>query len=193
MGMYDNILCKYPLPLPEDTMGYTPREFQTKDLDCMLDLYEIREDGTLWLREAEREYIAENPNGKTFSERMFKVNEVRVWWTELKLTQTIKMYDYQDTEGQYDYSSSFQVTFVDGIITKIKLEEFKTIDNTERKELARQLDEKMKLRWQFEDTLRYKIFYGSYNKLIRFVFKHVCKVNRYLYTNLWKWERKLTI
>lgn len=124
---------------------------------------------------------------------MFKVNEVRVWWTQLKLTQTIKMYDYQDTKDQYDYTSAFQVTFVEGVITKIELEEFKAIDNTERKELAKQFNEKMKLRWQFEDTLRYKMFYDPYNKLIRFVFKYVCKVNRYFYTNLWKWERKLII
>ncbi len=38
--MYDDIVCKYPLPLPEDTKGYIPNGFQTKDLDNALDCYE---------------------------------------------------------------------------------------------------------------------------------------------------------
>ena len=54
MGMYDDIVCKYPLPLPEDTKGFVPLRFQTKDLDNAFDCYEISEDGTLWLRECER-------------------------------------------------------------------------------------------------------------------------------------------
>jgi hypothetical protein len=62
MGMFDDIVCKYPLPFPEDTKGYIPNGFQTKDLDCGLDFYEIREDGTLWLRECEREHIDGDPN-----------------------------------------------------------------------------------------------------------------------------------
>lgn len=44
MGMYDELVCKYPLPL-KNANAYT---FQTKDLDSMMDHYEIREDGTLW-------------------------------------------------------------------------------------------------------------------------------------------------
>ena len=193
MGMYDDIVCKYPLPLPEDTKGYTPHSFQTKDFDCALDLYEIREDGTLWLREVEREYIEGNPNGKTHSERMFKVNEIRSWWNQLKTTQTIRLYDYQHTDGEYDYSIEFSVTFIEGILNKIDLVEFKAIDNAERKESARMFVEKMKLRCQFEETLRYRMMCKPYNQLIRFIFQHVCSTNRYLYTNLWKWERKLTI
>jgi len=46
MGLYDNITCKYPLPIP----GANELEFQTKDTPRQdLDQYEIREDGTLWL------------------------------------------------------------------------------------------------------------------------------------------------
>ena len=41
MGMYDSIICKYPLPMPEDPKGYTgSREFQSKDLDCALREFE---------------------------------------------------------------------------------------------------------------------------------------------------------
>ncbi len=45
MGMFDDIICKYPLPVP----GANALRFQTKDTpNQFLNLYEIREDGSLW-------------------------------------------------------------------------------------------------------------------------------------------------
>lgn len=45
MGMFDYLRCQYPLPVE----GANALEFQTKDTDAQyLDLYELREDGTLW-------------------------------------------------------------------------------------------------------------------------------------------------
>lgn len=51
MGMFDHLRCHYPLPLP----GLEEALFQTKDLDCQLDTYEIRADGTLWGEDYEYE------------------------------------------------------------------------------------------------------------------------------------------
>lgn len=52
MGMFDDIRCKYPLPLPQ----YQENEFQTKDTPSQwMDLYEIREDGTLWREDYDTE------------------------------------------------------------------------------------------------------------------------------------------
>ena len=53
MGMFDDITCEYPLPLPEnqgELGGRNWREngFQTKDFDCAMDNYRIRADGSLW-------------------------------------------------------------------------------------------------------------------------------------------------
>lgn len=45
MGMFDDIKCHYPLPVP----GANALDYQTKDTDSQyLDQYEIRQDGTLW-------------------------------------------------------------------------------------------------------------------------------------------------
>lgn len=44
MGMFDYLRCLYSLPVE----GANARLYQTKDLEDMMDLYEIREDGTLW-------------------------------------------------------------------------------------------------------------------------------------------------
>ena len=111
--MYDDIVCKYPLPLPEDTKGYIPNGFQTKDLDNALDCYEIREDGTLWLHECEREYIEGDPNGKTFFEKYGMVKVTKDWWTHVKTTTTIHMYDYNNyNDGPYDYWVEFEIVFI---------------------------------------------------------------------------------
>ena len=43
MGMYDRILCRWPLPEGQDVV------YQTKDTPArFLDTYEIRADGTFW-------------------------------------------------------------------------------------------------------------------------------------------------
>jgi hypothetical protein len=54
MGMFDYLACKHQLPMKDAAT----RQFQTKDLECMMDNYEIREDGTLW-REAYESHIVE--------------------------------------------------------------------------------------------------------------------------------------
>src|SRR6266567_7331274 len=53
MGMFDDIMCEYPLPLPESQgelkgLNWRAEGFQTKDFECLLDAYCIREDGSLW-------------------------------------------------------------------------------------------------------------------------------------------------
>ena len=43
MGLFDTVRCEYPLPEP----AHQRLEFQTKDLDCLLDEYLITRDGRL--------------------------------------------------------------------------------------------------------------------------------------------------
>lgn len=43
MGMFDDVVCLYPLPNP----AHNEIEFQTKDLACELELYVITKDGRL--------------------------------------------------------------------------------------------------------------------------------------------------
>ena len=193
MGMYDDIVCKYPLPLPEDTKGFHPCGFQTKDLENALDCYEIREDGTLWLRECEREYIDGDPKGKTWSEKIGLVKETKVWWTHVKLTKTINMYTYQHGEGEYDYWVEFVIEFVDGVINKITLLKFDATDNVERKENDRQFIEGLKRRMKFEKTLFYRFVGKPYNKVTRFVIRQINKLATFMLAVSWKIERKIKI
>ena len=193
MGMYDDIVCKYPLPLPEDTKGFHPYGFQTKDLDNALDCYEIREDGTLWLRECEREYTDGNPKGKTWSEKIGIVKETKVWWTHVKLTKTINMYTYQHGEGEYDYWVEFVIEFVDGVINKITLLKFDATDNVERKENDRQFVEGLKRRKEFESTLFFKLIGKPFNKTIWFITHFLNIFGTFLIEVGWKLNRKLRL
>ena len=194
MGMYDNIVCKYPLPLPEDTKGYILESFQTKDLDCGLDCYEIRDDGTLWLRECEREHIDGDPNGKTFSEKFGIIKEIKHWWTHVKTTTTIRMYDYNNyNDGPYDYWVEFEVIFIDGVIDKIKLIKFNATDNSKRKEDSKRHIEELKKNKQFESTNLYKLVIKPYNKIILFVTRQLSKFATLLLSVCYKIERKLIV
>jgi len=60
MGMFDSIECNYPLPLPLDVVDIMPdpydQEFQTKDLENLLDLYYLNEDGVLYWRKRKYEW-----------------------------------------------------------------------------------------------------------------------------------------
>ena len=193
MGMYDDIVCKYHLPLPKDTKGFHPCGFQTKDLENALDCYEIREDGTLWLRECEREYIDGDPRGKTWSEKIGLVKETKVWWTPVKITKSINMYTYQHGEGQYDYWVEFVIQFIDGVLQKIELKKFNATDNTKRKENDRQHIEELKKRKEFESTLFYKLFGKPFNKTMWFIANSLNKLGTLLIEIGWNLYRKIKI
>jgi hypothetical protein len=48
MGMFDYIICRTQLPgTPPDFASGEGHQFQTKDLDCLMGIYEITEDGHL--------------------------------------------------------------------------------------------------------------------------------------------------
>jgi hypothetical protein len=46
MGMFDYVRCKMAIPGVPDV---DKRAFQTKSLECWMHIYEIREDGSLWV------------------------------------------------------------------------------------------------------------------------------------------------
>lgn len=91
MGLFDTLTVK--LPLPE--LGYTDREFQTKDTpDQFCSSYEIRADGTLWV---EKYDIESNPNTEGTRDLLgiwAGRNRVDERWEPENFTGTIVFYDY---------------------------------------------------------------------------------------------------
>ena len=87
MGMFDDITCKYPLPIKEAQDLF----FQTKDTPSQsLDKYEIREDGSLWSQQFE---YTDTPDDSGFLER------VSSGWRKEVLTGEIRFYTFMN--GDY--------------------------------------------------------------------------------------------
>lgn len=124
MGMFDDITCKYPLPVA----GANELSFQTKDTPAqMLDKYEIREDGTLWHEDydvedhtAAADWVRANP-GKTKEDAPAEMQEgfnsiaglmtrVNKRWEPMDFTGEISFYDClgEKCEGWIEFSAYFE-------------------------------------------------------------------------------------
>lgn len=185
--MYDSIICKYPLPMPEDPKGYTgSREFQSKDLDCTLSSYEIREDGSIWEEKRETEYVPGNDKAKTFWGKIGHLKTIKTWFEPLQINNFINIYDYQqNNKGDYDYDIEYRIRFENGKIVDVKLVDFEAIDNTSRKKLHEE-NEKTWLKWiEYKKTYRYRYIVRPYLYVIRksFVFSQniLSDLKHYLY------------
>src|SRR5690349_376519 len=97
MGMFDELRCKYPLPhaAAQDLL------FQTKSLDCGLELYEIREDGSLWIEEYDIEDRSD-PNATGLMSIVGCMTRVNKRWVPCEITNAVNFY----IDG-YEYTAMF--------------------------------------------------------------------------------------
>jgi len=109
MGMFDTIICKYPLP---GTQPELIKDFQTKSLDCTLDYYQITEDGNL-IRTSDSEYEKGNIDHFTGTINFYNSNICSAGWG-CKFTANGE--DYESVE--------YVATFVDGFVTSITQVEY---------------------------------------------------------------------
>jgi hypothetical protein len=133
--MFDEIICEYPLPGEHAPTSYVDRHpFQTKDLECTLDVYTITSDGRL-VDEAYDVEDQSDPNATGWRRAigcMVKVN--RRPGKALDITETIHFYTSNTvggapsedgyvhfTENGEDAESvSYTATFVEGKLVHIK-------------------------------------------------------------------------
>lgn len=128
MGMFDDLVCKYPLPIA----GANDLRYQTKDTKAQfMDLYEIREDGTLWHEDYDCEdhsdaakWQAENP-GKELPEYLSGLlsfvgcmARVRKRWERVdNFTGEIRFYDALKPKGWIEWSAYFE----NGVVCRMNL------------------------------------------------------------------------
>lgn len=108
MGMFDEIICEYPLPRPE--MQHTV--FQTKDFDCTLARNTITKDGRLRLERWE--YISRDDPTAFFGFVLERVN-----WQEYYADDyhgDLEFYDWDDTARTLIV---FRARFTDGRLVRI--------------------------------------------------------------------------
>lgn len=180
--------------MPEDPKGYSGSErFQTKDLDNCLSLFKIEEDGTIWVETYENKIISGNPKGKSIFDRVGYVEKINVAWKQLFDTDTIEIYNYSQSNGDYDYWISYKLVFYNGVISSVHLLEFKASDNSSRKLRDKEFEEELKQRAKLVATLRYRILYRPWNKAINFIFCNLREITQKLGSTLWKVESFLKI
>lgn len=117
MGMFDYIVCEYPIDAPD-----TVKEWQTKDTDAQcLETYKIDAEGNLWHEEKEYEY---HDNGKEGLAGL--VGCMRVisseWVKESDFRGEIVFYGHEVIEGKHDYEKwwSYSALFNDGKLLDIR-------------------------------------------------------------------------
>lgn len=129
MGMFDDITCKYPLPID----GANDRVYQTKDTpNQFLDRYEIRKDGTLWVEEYDTEdrsraalWRKEHPNEKepewnVLDKAIGCMAKINHRWVPVDFTGEIEFYDFWDT-GSMKGWISWSSYFVEGKLKELHL------------------------------------------------------------------------
>ena len=193
--MFDTVICKYPLPMPSDPKGYSGSEdFQTKDLDCGLDTYEIAANGQLSVHKREGKYIEADKEAKGLFDKIGRYEVTRTWIEPVYDTLTMEMYDYEQSDkSEYDYFIQYEVVFIDGIVDEIKLIVFEATDNAERKKKDKEFDKKLKEWYEFTKTRKYKYFVNPYNKSIKFIFRKISKILSFLSSKVWILESKFLI
>ena len=137
MGMFDTILCKYPLPLSETLrklpIDWTETSFQTKNLEESLSLYTITSEGELLKEVIENEYIE-------YTKEELKKLKPKPWssFKEIKIKNkyveavqhhgTVTFYTSVDYTEEEELWVEFNAYFIYGKLDKIELiEERKVI------------------------------------------------------------------
>lgn len=187
MGMFDNIECQYPLPIPDDPIElrgfpFNSRVYQTKSFDTVMDTYIIKADGTLWHEEYDIEDKSD-PNATGFARCygiMTRTNKREKQLSDY--TGVVNFYEYiSDFAGttlNNDYWIEYNATFVNGLIQKIELFKFKATDNRPR----RARDARFKLQEQARKALWSKWYmkygYRYYDNFIGYMFRLWNKITR---------------
>lgn len=194
MGLFDTVYSKYPLPMPEDPKGYSgSKDFQTKDLGSSMSEYTIEEDGRLLYRKSH--YVREegNPKAKSILDRIGHMREESFEMIHEKITDLIRIYDYQQTKGDYDYFIEYTILFKDGVVDEVKLFKFEAEENGDRKKREEEFQKEMEEHFAFTKTLKYKLFYKPYNKTLNFFFRRLNRIASWFMEFLFRLERKITL
>jgi hypothetical protein len=169
MGMFDSVQCNYPLPLPLDVVDIYPdlyeKEFQTKDLENLLDHYILNEDGELlWIK---KEYEWKDDDSHFLKGYMEVTKEEIV---PSNFHGILNFYCYETVEEDVenntakDVSIDYLAKFTNGKIENIEILSYEIIDAT-----VRIVDLKTSIKKHAELRKRWYNKYIFYTKFWKFV------------------------
>lgn len=175
--MYDSVEVLRELPMPENPLGYIPSQgFQTKDLDNLLSLYQIRENGELYLQKNKTKWIEGDPNSKSIMGKMGHAEVIDSWWERCWHHGEICIYDYKQTEGDYDYWIEYKITYSKGELTDVELLKFEATPNERRKKSDEEFYKRLQACAEFRKSIKYRYFFKYTNYCVRAIFRVFKKV-----------------
>lgn len=187
MGMFDNITCDYPLPLPLEVIDVLPDiydgvEFQTKSFDCYLGSFIINENGILL--EDRKEYEWKDDDSyflKGYMEAISSKIE------ETKFHGIVDFYCYErildnnDKSKGIDVSVDYNCKFSDGKIESIDLIDFSISDASEDIRKLENFFEKVKIennKWYRKFFSNTKLFKSLKSLIIKLLYKLENLINK---------------
>jgi hypothetical protein len=169
IGMFDSIECNYPLPLPLEVVDILPdpydQEFQTKDLENLLDLYYLNEDGVLYWRK--RKYEWKNDDSAILKGYMDVVDEEVVptdFHGVLNFYCYETVHEDESSDKAKDVTIDYLAKFTNGKLENIEVLSYEIIDAT-----VRIIDLKYTMKKHEERRNRWYNKYIFYTKFWRFV------------------------
>jgi hypothetical protein len=137
MGMFDSIQCNYPLPLPLEVIDIFPdpydQEFQTKDLESLLDNYILNENGELlWIK---KEYAWKDDDSSFLKGYMEVVKEEIVpsnFHGVLNFYCYETIHEDESSDKAKDISIDYLAKFTNGKLENIEVLSYEIIDATVR-------------------------------------------------------------
>jgi hypothetical protein len=174
MGMFDSIQCDYPLPLPLEVIDILPdlydQEFQTKDLENLLDNYILSENGELLHVKKQYEW---KDDDSAFLKGYMDVVEEEIVPTDFH--GVLNFYCYETVEEDIENNKAKDVTidylakFTNGKLENIEILSYEIIDATVRiidlKNTIKKHEERRK-RWCNKYILHTKGWKFIKNKII---------------------------
>jgi hypothetical protein len=188
MGMFDDVTVSDPLPVNDDMIALgldkNVYSYQTKDLECCLDLYFIQGKKLFRKEYKETKWVEGNPKGSLF-DRLGHLERTGEYLQHLSgYHGTINFYtSINDVNGNLDCWVDYRATFTRGVCDKIELIRFTAEDNTERKARAKKwADEILKTNniWYNKYIFHTKVWYGIRRKLQNILYKigNLCHIAR---------------
>lgn len=147
MGMYDTINVSEQLPYTDEMkelgLDCNNLSYQTKDLECCLNVYFIQ-DKKLYLQQYKNsEYVEGDKNSKNWIDRLGHMKQTDPYLEEIFHHGEVYFYDYiNDVADKYDCWVEYKAVFTRGVLEKIELFKFEKEDNTERKNREKKYKEK---------------------------------------------------
>lgn len=200
MGMFDNIKCKFPLPLTHSLLKDDKREwseisFQTKNLENSLSSYYIDEQGFLFEEIVETE-------GVLYTEEELQTIKPQPWTIYKEIIETnrytkqinhhgiISFYDVLSYSKEHDLWVNFKAYLIYGKVDKIELVEARLDKSLElyHKEYEEKARTKNKKLWpKIKHILSYfgwKWAWRRIAQLLYFLHQFLGKMQNLIYKNL---------